>query len=178
MRERLRTARQAMQEGFPLPEALWLDWLADEKEGGAEPSLITALYDLAVADYLSIPLWADYVRCVLLVPLLTPRLDCYGCGWARVPATMHGMPCRYVSELALHERSKDSLEGFREVGERALTAGGIHLAHGIQLWGAYRWLTAGAAVHACMHAPPCRHALGGSKHKRTPMCRRNLCYGY
>lgn len=63
MRERLRTARQAMQERFPLTDDLWLDWLADEREGGAEPSHMTQLYDLAVGDYLSIPLWEDYVRC-------------------------------------------------------------------------------------------------------------------
>ncbi len=53
-----------MQERFPLTEDLWLDWLADEAESGAEPSAMTELYDLAVGDYLSIPLWADYVRCV------------------------------------------------------------------------------------------------------------------
>lgn len=125
-----------MQERFPLPEALWLEWLADEKEGGAEPSHITALFDVAVADYLSIPLWAHYVRYVLLIPLLPPGLMAVVVGGRLSKQAC--MRCRYMGELALQERSEGSLNGFREVAERALTAGGIHLAQGVQLWDAYR----------------------------------------
>lgn len=36
------------------------------------------------------------------------------------------------------DHSKESLEAFRDVGERALTAGGIHLAEGSVLWNTYR----------------------------------------
>lgn len=53
-----------MQERFPLAQSLWLEWLADEVEGDAEPPRVTALYELATADYLSIPIWADYIRWV------------------------------------------------------------------------------------------------------------------
>ena len=46
-----------------------------------------------------------------------------------------------MGAAALKERTKDSLERFRDVGERALTAGGIHLSEGIQLWDTYRYRT-------------------------------------
>lgn len=46
---------------------------------------------------------------------------------------------RFVSEqVVMSDHSKESLEAFRDVGERALTAGGIHLAEGSALWNAYR----------------------------------------
>lgn len=52
--------------------------------------------------------------------------------------TVVAKTCRYVGAAALKERSKESLERFRDVGERALTAGGIHLSDGAQLWNTYR----------------------------------------
>ena len=41
-------------------------------------------------------------------------------------------------QVVMSDHSKQSLEAFRDVGERALTAGGIHLAEGSALWNAYR----------------------------------------
>ena len=54
-----------MQERFPLAQGLWLEWLADEVEGAAEADRITHLYELATTDYLSVPIWADYIRWVV-----------------------------------------------------------------------------------------------------------------
>ncbi len=79
---------------------------------------------------------------------------------------MHGHGCRYVGDLALRERSKDSLDRLRDVGERALTAGGIHLASGIKLWDAYRYsrssscLSIAVPLHVHMKVPvsPAAHA--------------------
>ncbi len=88
MRERLRSARRAMHARFPFSEALWLEWLDDELPGAREPDAraqAEALLDTAVQDYLSVPVWARYLRCVRSppppAPALRPRsLRCAGCG--------------------------------------------------------------------------------------------------
>lgn len=65
MGERLRETRQAMHARFPLGEGLWLDWLSDELEAAAGPEDIAslrALFELAVEDYLSVAIWAQYLE--------------------------------------------------------------------------------------------------------------------
>ena len=50
---------------FPLSEALWIDWLSDEIDavaGAEDIPAIEVLFDRAVGDYLSIPLWAQYLE--------------------------------------------------------------------------------------------------------------------
>lgn len=49
-----------MHDLFPLSEHLWLQWLEDAAETG-EGSM-PALFDLAVQDYLSVPIWQQYLR--------------------------------------------------------------------------------------------------------------------
>ncbi len=69
MHERLRSARRAMHTRFPFSEALWLEWLEDELAGSrhaADQARIEALFDLAVQDYLSIPIWLRYLGCAFL----------------------------------------------------------------------------------------------------------------
>jgi len=81
MRERLRSARRAMHARFPFSEALWLEWLDDELPGAREPDAraqAEALLDTAVQDYLSVPVWARYLRCARSpppprAPALRPR---------------------------------------------------------------------------------------------------------
>ncbi len=71
MRERLRSARRAMHARFPFSEALWLEWLDDELPGAREPDAraqAEALLDTAVQDYLSVPVWARYLRCARSPP--------------------------------------------------------------------------------------------------------------
>ena len=63
-------ARQGMQRHFPLSERLWLDWLDDELKAASKPkaqAAIQELFELAVQDYLSVPIWTKYLGCVLLV---------------------------------------------------------------------------------------------------------------
>jgi hypothetical protein len=65
MRTRLREALGAMRAAFPLSESLWLDWVADELQavGGAEDlPAVQALLEVAVQDYLSVPLWVQYLE--------------------------------------------------------------------------------------------------------------------
>ena len=54
-----------MQQLFPLTEEIWLEWLADEQtavRGTADCQEVQRLFELAVQDYLSIPLWEKYLK--------------------------------------------------------------------------------------------------------------------
>ena len=73
LKARLQSARKAMQKQFPLSERLWLDWLDDELKEAAKPkaqAAIRALFELAVQDYLSIAIWAEYLECALTLYLV------------------------------------------------------------------------------------------------------------
>ena len=57
-----------MHAAFPLAEPIWLEWLGDEAEaveGEEDVARVEALFGEAVQDYLSIPLWAQYLECVV-----------------------------------------------------------------------------------------------------------------
>ncbi len=192
MRERLRSARRAMHARFPFSEALWLEWLDDELPGAREPDAraqAEALLDTAVQDYLSVPVWARYLRCARSPPpparprpasaqpaARRPRhcaarraargavgpgarspARCTCCdraarvppaararqGWVRAPprARLRGAsPRRFLqdSDPDVRARTDAGLAKFRAVAERALTAAGLHLPAGAQLWTAYR----------------------------------------
>ncbi|KAK9810066.1 hypothetical protein WJX72_004227 [[Myrmecia] bisecta] len=118
LRQKVRTARRAMQQAFPLAEPLWLEWLADEQaearsaEAKAE---LEQLFELAVGDYLSVNIWAAYLRYLV---------EC-------------------LPEVQQHTRA--GCEKFREKAEQALTAGGLHVTEGGQLWNLYRQYEASAA---------------------------------
>ena len=62
MRERTRTAREAMHSRFPFSESIWLEWLQDELRQDAEHSRIKELFEKATQDYLSTKVWAMYIR--------------------------------------------------------------------------------------------------------------------
>lgn len=62
MQTRLDAARQAMQARFPLPEGMWLAWLDDELAGKLNVDRALELFALAVQDYLSVPVWAVYLK--------------------------------------------------------------------------------------------------------------------
>ena len=65
--QRLKAAREAFAARFPLPEALWLEWLQDEvaafKAGRTEAPELLALAGRAVKDYLSVPLELLRLQC-------------------------------------------------------------------------------------------------------------------
>eukprot|EP00842_Homolaphlyctis_polyrhiza_P003128 jgi/Hompol1/3816/HPOL_003362-RA len=63
--ESLRQARRAIAAVFPLTQELWMDWIADEQRLAAEPhekQALIDLFELAVVDYLSIPIWKLYIE--------------------------------------------------------------------------------------------------------------------
>eukprot|EP00241_Pyramimonas_parkeae_P019969 CAMPEP_0114318002 /NCGR_PEP_ID=MMETSP0059-20121206/24285_1 /TAXON_ID=36894 /ORGANISM="Pyramimonas parkeae, Strain CCMP726" /LENGTH=164 /DNA_ID=CAMNT_0001444533 /DNA_START=151 /DNA_END=641 /DNA_ORIENTATION=- len=65
LRERLREAREAFSEEFPLSESLWKEWLADELsqvESEDDLERVAQLYEQAVGDYLSTSIWLDYFK--------------------------------------------------------------------------------------------------------------------
>ncbi|RKO86301.1 hypothetical protein BDK51DRAFT_35367 [Blyttiomyces helicus] len=60
----LRLAREDMAKVFPLPEAVWSSWIRDEKRLATTPEeklKVVALYERAVGDYLSVPIWLEYL---------------------------------------------------------------------------------------------------------------------
>eukprot|EP00193_Tetraselmis_chui_P021607 CAMPEP_0177787056 /NCGR_PEP_ID=MMETSP0491_2-20121128/21264_1 /TAXON_ID=63592 /ORGANISM="Tetraselmis chuii, Strain PLY429" /LENGTH=855 /DNA_ID=CAMNT_0019308331 /DNA_START=131 /DNA_END=2698 /DNA_ORIENTATION=- len=122
---RLRSARQALRELFPLSLEMWQQWIEDEsaalKERGVgkegedsdddeeveeDKELLVELYEAATAEYLSVELWLSFLRFVVTVN------------------TSEG------------EMSEEGVGVVREVGEKALHAAGMHLPEGGKLWDA------------------------------------------
>ena len=139
-----------MQQQFPLSERLWLEWLDDELKAASKPkahAAITALFELAVQDYLSVPVWVKYLECV---PLHASTCQAHQGYELRLAARVlpqnssvyaDGGPCRRFlreHDSAVQGMTVGGLELFRSIAERALSAGGLHVALGSQLWDLYR----------------------------------------
>ncbi|XP_025090591.1 squamous cell carcinoma antigen recognized by T-cells 3-like isoform X2 [Pomacea canaliculata] len=104
--QRLWSAREAMQQLFPLSEELWLEWLRDEiplVSEQEERDKVEKLFENAVKDYLSVPIWLEYVQFAI-----------------------GGMG------------SDDGRQRVTDVFERAVTAAGLHVTQGANIWEAYR----------------------------------------
>ena len=127
MTQRLRAARRAAAAAFPLPESIWLDWIEEEKkeaskrqrkakkkeeeEQKSRPAVVSelvSLHEAAVADFLSVPLWASYLQ----------TLREFDAG---------------VASFTL-----EGAERFRDVAVRALAVAGLHVGRGKVLWRAAR----------------------------------------
>ncbi|KAI4375822.1 hypothetical protein MLD38_013646 [Melastoma candidum] len=109
--QKLRQAREAMCALFPLTPTMWQEWARDEASLTTElggDARIEGLYEQAVKDYLSIPLWLDYINFVQ-------------------------EKCPSVREC-----SPDGLSKARNLFESALTASGLHITEGNKIWEAYR----------------------------------------
>nr|XP_024368844.1 squamous cell carcinoma antigen recognized by T-cells 3-like isoform X2 [Physcomitrium patens] len=109
--EKLRLARESMNAVFPLTPNMWLEWCEDESRlatsRGAVPA-VEALYERGVKEYLSIPLWLQYLEFV--EERDTSVADCTEPGIAKM----------------------------RALFERALTSTGLHFTEGGKVWEAYR----------------------------------------
>lgn len=109
--EKLRRAREAMSKLLPLTPSMWQDWAKDEAAMGSGPetlSTVEKLYEQGVFDYLSIPLWRDYLNFV------------------------------QENDPSVKECSPAGISKARDLFERALTAAGLHFSEGNKLWEAYR----------------------------------------
>ncbi|XP_031102711.1 squamous cell carcinoma antigen recognized by T-cells 3 isoform X1 [Ipomoea triloba] len=109
--EKLRIAREAMSTMFPLSSEMWKEWIKDEMSLSSGPEAFPAiekLYERGVSDYLSVVLWCDYLN--------------------------------YVQEHdpSVSSCSIDGISKARNLFERALTAAGLHVAEGGQIWELYR----------------------------------------
>ncbi|RUS17063.1 hypothetical protein BC937DRAFT_90468 [Endogone sp. FLAS-F59071] len=65
MFDELRTAREQMHKIFPMSEALWLEWIEDEKRMASNKEgkeHIVTLFKKALDDYISIPIWVAYIN--------------------------------------------------------------------------------------------------------------------
>eukprot|EP00882_Tetradesmus_deserticola_P018726 GHRQ01020111.1.p1 GENE.GHRQ01020111.1~~GHRQ01020111.1.p1 ORF type:complete len:179 (+),score=84.90 GHRQ01020111.1:151-687(+) len=111
LRERLRQARQRMHDLFPFNENQWMDWINDEMAAISSQDdidRIKALFQLAVQDYVSVPIWESYLEFLKAV------------------------------EPEVAGKTAAGAECFRQAAEAALTAAGVHLAEGHHIWQLYR----------------------------------------
>ncbi|XP_062195601.1 uncharacterized protein LOC133898842 [Phragmites australis] len=109
--KKLRAAREEMNKYFPLPPKMWQEWAKDEISLSLSDESfgdVEKLYERGVQEYLSVKLWQDY-------------LD-------------------YVEEhdQLVSQCSPSGLSKMRDLFERAITAGGLHVTEGSKLWAAYR----------------------------------------
>ncbi|KAM1226005.1 hypothetical protein PS2_044188 [Malus domestica] len=109
--EKLRQAREAMNQLFPLTPSMWQDWAKDDASlsTGSDAFLaIEKLYERGVFEYLSISLWRDFLDFVK------------------------------ENDPSIRECSPAGISKARDLFERALTAAGLHVSEGNKLWEAYR----------------------------------------
>ncbi|KAK3120856.1 hypothetical protein QOZ80_8BG0642710 [Eleusine coracana subsp. coracana] len=109
--EKLRVARENMNTYFPLTPKMWQEWAKDEislSTSNESFGDIEKLFERGVQEYLSVNLWRDYLDFVEEHDQLVSQ--CLPAGLAKM----------------------------RDLFERAITAGGLHVAEGSKLWAAYR----------------------------------------
>ncbi|XP_031498749.1 uncharacterized protein LOC116263234 [Nymphaea colorata] len=109
--EKLRAARESMSALFPLTPTMWQEWASDESSLSTSPEALTTvknIYERGVQEYLSIPLWCNYLNFI----------QEYN---------------ESVSTLTI-----DGVAKMRDLFEQALTSGGLHIAEGSKIWDAYR----------------------------------------
>ncbi|KAH9515146.1 Squamous cell carcinoma antigen recognized by T-cells 3, partial [Bulinus truncatus] len=103
---RLRDARMEMSRHFPLTEELWLDWLHDEialVSDESDKKRIEELFEKALGDYQSVPVWLEYVQFA-------------------------------IGQM----KEQNGLSIVRDAFERAISAVGLHVSQGSNIWDAYR----------------------------------------
>ncbi|CAD7704932.1 unnamed protein product [Ostreobium quekettii] len=109
LRPKARAARHAMQKLFPLTEALWVEWLADEIEEAnsmQDAESITKLFELAVEDYLSVDMWKQFLDFLV------------------------------NAHPQIAQMAPEGVTLFRATADRALAACGLHLGRGWEIWDA------------------------------------------
>ncbi|MQL99583.1 hypothetical protein Taro_032307 [Colocasia esculenta] len=109
--EKLRQARKSMNELFPLSAKMWMEWANDEvalRSGSEAISEIEEIYEKGVHEYLSVPLWLDYIHFV------------------------------EEHDPLVAQCSPAGISKMRDLYERAISAAGLHVVEGNKIWDAYR----------------------------------------
>lgn len=109
--EKLRKAREAMSALFPLNPTMWQEWTKDEAcliTSSESVSSIEPLYERGVHEYLSVPLWSEYLNFI------------------------------QERDESVSQCTPEGVEKMRALFERALTAAGLHVVDGGKLWASYR----------------------------------------
>ncbi|KAJ4846914.1 hypothetical protein Tsubulata_010310 [Turnera subulata] len=109
--EKLRKAREAMNAVFPLSPQMWMDWAHDEaslSDSSDDLASVHLLYERAVSEYLSVPLWCSYLNYV------------------------------QEHDPSVRQCSPDGISKARALFEQALVAAGLHLSQGPSIWDSYR----------------------------------------
>ncbi|KAE8688795.1 hypothetical protein F3Y22_tig00110956pilonHSYRG00244 [Hibiscus syriacus] len=107
--EKLREARENMNTLFPLSPEMWMDWAKDEASLSNDSNCesVQKLYERGLSEYLSIPVWCQYLN---YVQEHDPKVrDC----------------------------SADGISKARNLFERAVTAASLHVSQGSLIWDAY-----------------------------------------
>ncbi|XP_022723457.1 squamous cell carcinoma antigen recognized by T-cells 3 isoform X7 [Durio zibethinus] len=107
--EKLREARENMNALFPLSPSMWVEWAKDEASlsNDSDSEAVEKLYERGISEYLSIPLWSEYLNYV------------------------------QEHDPQVRECSADGISKARNLFERAVTAAALHIAQGSQIWDAY-----------------------------------------
>ncbi|KAL1077358.1 hypothetical protein V6Z11_D10G090500 [Gossypium hirsutum] len=94
---------------FPLTPAMWVEWAKDEASllNDSDSESVEKLYERGISEYLSIPLWREYLNYVL------------------------------QHDPKVCDSSVDGVSKARNLFERAVTAAALHVAQGSQIWDAY-----------------------------------------
>ncbi|XP_078433792.1 EMBRYO DEFECTIVE 140 [Wolffia australiana] len=109
--EKLRQARKSMSDLFPMSPEMWREWAKDEitlNPGVEAIPIIEDIYEKGVHEYLSIPLWLDYLRFV----------------------EEHDQSVAQCAPVGVSK--------MRNLYERAISAAGLHVPQGNKIWDAYR----------------------------------------
>ncbi|XWS20670.1 hypothetical protein CRYUN_Cryun31cG0122800 [Craigia yunnanensis] len=107
--EKLREARENMNALFPLTPSMWVEWAKDEASlsNDSNSKAVEKLYERGISEYLSIPLWCEYLNYV------------------------------QEHDPKVRECSADGISKARNLFERAVTVAALHVAQGSQIWDAY-----------------------------------------
>ena len=67
LKQRLRDAREAMSAKFPLDETRWREWISDEVRATTRTrrkrrEIVGPLFERALADFVSVPIWLGYAE--------------------------------------------------------------------------------------------------------------------
>ncbi|XP_042436650.1 squamous cell carcinoma antigen recognized by T-cells 3-like isoform X1 [Zingiber officinale] len=109
--EKLRQARESMNQRFPLSPEMWQEWIKDEISLCSSVEAFTEvekLYERAVQEYLSVSLWCDYINFV------------------------------QENDASISQCSPDGVSKMRKLLERAVAAAGLIVTEGNKIWEAYR----------------------------------------